>query len=360
MSDKDNAVQRLHDLYIKNGFVTSNEVYEICDELDISLFDTDYVMKKITNLGILVTDDATIADGGLKARDELIDYAQVDYNKIYNYFLSNYPAMKIVVDIAKNASPIQHGEANQLIIQIRSGNNHARDILFRKFIRVALRIAYNYRKKTTISLEDIFQEACMSILKAIELYNPYEHPSFTAYCSTWIMQGIDRYIADHESFIRIPIHAQEQIKIIEKIVSKHYYIGDYEIIKLINNSTSLSYGEAANALVVLKLKENNYLYDFFETLDEINIMSNDNVEEQVENNLQTEKIFAVLESLTDREKDVICMRYGLISGCEYTLEEIGNKMNVTRERIRQIEAKALRKLRHPSSHLQEILLIFDF
>lgn len=96
------------------------------------------------------------------------------------------------------------------------------------------------------------------------------------------------------------------------------------------------------------------------SLDEINIMCNDNVEEQVENNMQIEIINDVLGGLTNKERDVICMRYGLISGYEYTLEEIGNKMNLTRERIRQIEAKALRKLRHPLSHLQEILPIFDF
>ena len=161
MSDKDIAVQKLQDIYVSNGFITSDQIFDVCDELDISIFDTDYVMNKVASLGILVSDTAISADDDSDEKEEVTDYAQVDYNKIYNYFLSNYPAMKQIIDVAKSTPPIQHKEPSQLFIQIRSGNSHAKDILFRKFIRVALRIAYNYRKRTIISLEDIFRKLAL-------------------------------------------------------------------------------------------------------------------------------------------------------------------------------------------------------
>ena len=147
MSDKDIAVQKLQDIYVSNGFITSDQIFDVCDELDISIFDTDYVMNKVASLGILVSDTAISADDDSDEKEEVTDYAQVDYNKIYNYFLSNYPAMKQIIDVAKSTPPIQHKEPSQLFIQIRSGNSHAKDILFRKFIRVALRIAYKLQKK---------------------------------------------------------------------------------------------------------------------------------------------------------------------------------------------------------------------
>jgi RNA polymerase primary sigma factor len=347
MSNKDLAVQNLQKTYNKNGFITSNNIYDVCNELNLSIFDTDYVMNRILYLGILMTDTADKNDS-FEINEETVDYAQVDYNKIYNYFLSNYPNMKYIIDTIKSVLPIQHGEVNKLITQIRSGNNQAKEILFRKNMRAALKAAYNYRKRTTISLEDIFQEACISILKAIDLYNPYEHSNFTTYCSRWVMQRIDRYIADHESFIRIPVHAQNQINFIENIVSENFYENESQLIKLITAKTDLTYKQAQNILMVFRLKGNNYIYDSFESLDEINIVSDDDIEEQITDIIKTKEIYAALNQLPKRERDVLCMRYGLLSGHEYTLEEIGDKMNVTRERIRQIEAKALRRLRNPS------------
>lgn len=88
-------------------------------------------MNRILYLGILITDTADKNDS-FEINEETVDYAQVDYNKIYNYFLSNYPNMKYIIDTIKSVLPIQHGEVNKLITQIRSGNNQAKEILFRK------------------------------------------------------------------------------------------------------------------------------------------------------------------------------------------------------------------------------------
>ena len=350
MSDKDIAVQKLQDIYVSNGFITSDQIFDVCDELDISIFDTDYVMNKVASLGILVSDTAISADDDSDEKEEVTDYAQVDYNKIYNYFLSNYPAMKQIIDVAKSTPPIQHKEPSQLFIQIRSGNSHAKDILFRKFIRVALRIAYNYRKRTIISLEDIFQEACIGVLKSIEVYNPHEHSNFTSYCSTWIMQSIDRYIADHESIIRVPVHAQENetFRVIDEFIDKNQLLTDTETLKILINEKHISYKDANTYLLIHKATQNVFIYDIYESIDDINIADGTNVEEQVDEIIKSKEILATLDKLPEREREVLRLRFGLISGYEYTLEEIGVMMNVTRERIRQMEAKALRRLRNPA------------
>lgn len=185
-------------------------------------------------MGVLV-DDETIHKKVSSSKDVSItenkftDYSQVDYNHIYRFFILNFPKMKFIINLAKRTPPIQHGEINTLIMQSRSGNEHAKEIVFYKYIRLALKFTYNYRKKTTISLEDIFQVACIGVLKAIDSYNPYQNSMFTSYCSTWIMQGIERFIADKESFIRIPVHVHDKLRPLNKSLKRYRNFTDNEL-----------------------------------------------------------------------------------------------------------------------------------
>lgn len=353
------VVELLFEMYQKRGFVTTDEIFNACDEVELSIFDTDYVSNKVIEKGAFVTDEQPLAHSDLTQadEDELTDYTQTDYSEIFRYFNSNYPGMGFIIDYIKSAKPLQHGEMLQLITQMRSGNIYAKEIAFYKNMRLALKAAYNYRNKTAISLEDIFQQACLSIIKAIDLYDPYTHSAFTSYCSTWIMQGIDRYIMDYENLIRIPVHLHEKLAHIKKISENHTYYSFDELVTIIANNMEISNAETNELLGHYSLLSTSSLDEFFENYDDADemlaklskdiVLSEEDAFAMVDENYVRNEILKAISTLSSKESNIIRLRYGL-DGAEKTLEEVGNKFNVTRERIRQIEAKALRKLRCPT------------
>lgn len=265
--------------------------------------------------------------------------------------------MGFIIDYIKSAKPLQHGEMLQLITQMRSGNMYAKEIAFYKNMRLALKAAYNYRNKTAISLEDIFQQACLSIIKAIDSYDPYTHSAFTSYCSTWIMQGIDRYITDYENLIRIPVHLYEKLIRVKKISECFACYSYDELISIVSDNTEISTNEACELVAYYSLLDVSSLdeyYDICDNIDEIlsklskeTVLSEEETFASVDSNFIREEIIKALSTLSPKEDSVIRLRYGL-DGSEKTLKEVGNQFNVTRERIRQLEMKALRKLRCPA------------
>lgn len=353
------VVELLFEMYQKRGFVTTDEIFNACDEVELSIFDTDYVSNKVIEKGAFVTDEQPLAHSDLTQadEDELTDYTQTDYSEIFRYFNSNYPGMGFIIDYIKSAKPLQHGEMLQLITQMRSGNSYAKEIAFNKNIRLALKATYNYRTKTSISLEDIFQQACLSIMKAIDSYDPYIHSAFTSYCSTWIMQGIDRYIMDYENLIRIPVHLYEKLIFIKRITEQYAYYSYDELVPIVASHMETSNTEASELIGYYSLLNISSLNEFFEIYDNTDeklaelskdtVLSEEDALAWVDDNFVRNEISKVLSTLSPKESDIIRLRYGL-DGTEKTLEEVGNKYNVTRERIRQLEAKTLRKLRHPS------------
>lgn len=356
---KEAVVELLFEMYQKRGFVTTDEIFNACEEEELSIFDTDYVSNKVIEKGAFVTDEQPLmhSDNTQANEDELTDYTQTDYSEIFRYFNSNYPSMGFVIDYIKSAKPLQHGEMSQLIKQMRSGNTYAKEIAFCKNMRLALKAAYSYRNKTIISLEDIFQQACLSIMKAIDSYDPYIHSAFASYCSTWIMQGIDRYIKDYENLIRIPVHLYEKLDRIKKISERYSYYSCDELVPIVASHMEISNVEADELIGYYSLLNISSLDEFFEIYDNADealaklskdaILSEEDAFAWVDNNFLRKEISKALSALSSKEIDILRLRYGL-DGPIKTLAEVGDIFNVTRERIRQIEAKALRKLRHPS------------
>lgn len=209
MKTENEIIDILYKKYQSQGYISEQDIFDLCDGNSLSFIQTDRVCNRLFDLGVLISDG--IHPDNDNSNEDVIDYSQFDYSEVYSFFLQNYPQMKTIVEYIKSTNPPQKGEANNLVIQMRSGNAYARKILVEKYLRVALRITMNYKNKTYISLEDVFSVACDGLVTAIDSYDPCFNSAFSSFISLWIMRKIERYIQEHEFYYNLPIHLFTEI-----------------------------------------------------------------------------------------------------------------------------------------------------
>ena len=353
MSPSQAVIAKLTALFEKKGYVTESEIFDACETHDLDLSQIDFVSNQLLDKGVLIG-DAPLTEHS-DAPDASYDYTQTDYDKIYRYFRKHYPGMNHVIKMIKRITPPQKGEMEQLLQQTRSGNLFTREILIHKNLRTALKMAYSYRTKTSIPLDDIFQVAVIGIMKAIESYDPYSHSYFTSYCGTWMMQNVDRYICDRETIIRIPVHAYEKIQMIRQ------WREDYEGSTLIEKIQSEFAVDSSEAQKLVSYSEFDHIQSINLLLSRKNqsqLIDDFSVEEMVDERIANETIRQALSLLSPKERKVIILRYGLIDNRIWTLEEVGSVLQITRERVRQIELKTLRKLKS-APQFRHLYLLYE-
>ena len=333
------------------GFITYEEIAEELKGLDVSsdLLDELYNAFMENDISVIsetdLDDDSGEEDTGGNLEDILKD------NTIAKELTINDPVRMYLKEIGK-ISLLSLDEETELSKRIAEGDETAKNRLAESNLRLVVSIAKRYVGRGMLFL-DLIQEGNIGLMKAVEKFDAEKGYKFSTYATWWIRQAITRAIADQARTIRVPVHMVETINKLsryqrqltlelnreptdEELAKKMGMSPDKvrEVIKIAQEPVSLE--------TPIGEEEDSHLGDFVP--DESNMSPEDfTIHEMLK-----EEIGDVLLTLTEREEQVLRLRFGLDDGSPKTLEEVGQMFGVTRERIRQIEAKALRKLRHPS------------
>ena len=280
-------------------------------------------------------EDVTVMDDIATATSAMSD----DPVKLYLKEIGSYPLVSISEEI-------------ELAKKIEQDDESAKKILAESNLRLVVSIAKRYVGRG-LSFLDLIQEGNLGLIKAVDKFDYTKGYKFSTYATWWIRQAITRSIADQSRTIRIPVHMSE-------VINKTYRISRNLLQELGREPTEQELADAMNLPIdkireILKVsadpisldtpigeEDDSHLGDFIK--DESIV----GPEEAAAYSVLQDQISKLLDTLTEREQRVLILRFGLKDGRTRTLEEVGKEFNVTRERIRQIEAKALRKLRHPS------------
>ncbi len=332
--------------YKPKGSIGSDTLCDKLEKIDIDSTQMEEIYKTLEENGIKIVDDYE--------KDKEL------YDQLLKEISMDDPVKMYLKDIGK-VPLLSADDEIELARKMMDGDESAKRELSVANLRLVVSIAKRYVGRG-MQILDLIQEGNLGLMKAVEKFDYQKGFKFSTYATWWIRQAITRAIADQARTIRIPVHMVETINKVVRVqrlllqqygreptpeeIAKEMGIPEQRVVEIQKISQ-----DPVSLETPIGEEEDSHLGDFIE--DEQALAPTD----VVASNLLKEQLLEILDTLTPREEKVLRLRYGLDDGKPRTLEEVGKEFNVTRERIRQIEAKALRKLRHPtrSKRLKEFI-----
>ena len=351
-TDKKNVISSLIESGKAKGKLSTKDITDALEELDYDVEQVDKLYSMLEGQNIEIVEEGASLDDDLDKLDlegedgeDALDLSFVDGVNIDD-------PVKVYLKEIGRVPLLTSDEEVELAQRMAEGDAYAKKRLAEANLRLVVSIAKRYVGRG-MQLLDLIQEGNLGLIKAVEKFDHTKGFKFSTYATWWIRQAITRAIADQARTIRIPVHMVETINKVKKVSSQLLHQNGHdptaeeiaaaldmpvdkvrEIMRVAQEPVSLE--------TPIGEEEDSHLGDFIPDDDA------PAPADAASHTLLKEQLGEVLKTLTPREEKVLRLRFGLEDGRSRTLEEVGKEFNVPRERIRQIEAKALRKLRHPS------------
>jgi RNA polymerase primary sigma factor len=343
---KKTKIEELIERGKNKGVLTYKEVMDALEELELDSDQIERLYDKFETLNIDVVEEIDIVE------DISEDISDIESDVVAAEGVAIDDPVRMYLKEIGKVPLLSAGEEIDIAKRMADGDQEAKQQLAEANLRLVVSVAKRYVGRGMLFL-DLIQEGNLGLIKAVEKFDYRKGYKFSTYATWWIRQAITRAIADQARTIRIPVHMVETINKLIRVnrqllqeygreprpdeIAAEMGISEEkvrEIIKVAQEPVSLE--------TPIGEEEDSHLGDFIKDEDA------PAPDDMASFTLLKEQLMEVLDTLTPREEKVLRLRFGLDDGKARTLEEVGREFNVTRERIRQIEAKALRKLRHPS------------